>query len=66
MQIAIINYLAFFQDPRASRRRGYCLFCLTHKGNLLSYLKGESRKEKGEARTSGGIAARKQTKPILR
>jgi hypothetical protein len=57
MQVAIINYLAFFQEPRASRGRGHCLFCLTHKGSLLSYLKGESRKEKGEA------AGREQTKP---
>jgi len=31
VQIAVINYLAFFQDPRASRGRGYRLFCLTHK-----------------------------------
>lgn len=32
VQIAIVNYFAFFQDPRASRGRCYCLFCLAHKG----------------------------------
>jgi len=59
VQIAIINYLAFFQDPRASRGPRYCLFRLTHGasllnyrphscGSLLSYQKGESRKGKAE------------------
>ena len=31
MQIAIVNYLAFLQNPRAGRGRGYCLFRLTHE-----------------------------------
>jgi hypothetical protein len=49
VQIAIINYLAFFQDPRASRGRRYCLFRLTHGASLLTYRKGESRKGKNGA-----------------
>ena len=48
VQIAIINYLAFFQDPRAIRGRGYCLFCLTHEA-VYSVIETE----KGE-RTEGG------------
>src|SRR5205814_4818753 len=52
VQIAIINYLAFFQDPRARRGRGYCLFRLTHGASLLNYRKGESRKRDAEGAKS--------------
>jgi hypothetical protein len=43
VQIAIINYLAFLQNPRASRERGRCCFCLTHKRvySLIGKEKGE-------------------------
>jgi hypothetical protein len=49
MQIAIINYLAFFQDPRACRGRGDCLFGLTHEGvySVIEKEKAERRRQKG-------------------
>jgi drug/metabolite transporter superfamily protein YnfA len=49
VQIAIINYLAFFQDPRASRGRCYCLFRLTHGGvySLIGKEKAERKAERG-------------------
>jgi len=49
VQIAIINYLAFFQDPRASRGRGYCLFRLTHRGvySVIGQEKAERGRQKG-------------------
>jgi hypothetical protein len=48
MQIAVINYLAFFQDPRASRGRSYCLFGLTH-GAVYSVI-GKEKAERAEGR----------------
>ncbi len=48
MQIAIVNYLAFFQNPRAGRGRGYRLFRLTH-GKAYSVI----GKEKAESRNEG-------------
>src|SRR4030095_3297002 len=47
VQIAIINYLAFFQDPRASWGRGYCLFRLTH-GGVYSLIGKEKAERKAE------------------
>jgi hypothetical protein len=48
MQIAIINYLAFFQDSRPSRGWGYCLFGLTHGGvySVIEKEKAERTKDK--------------------
>jgi hypothetical protein len=50
VQIAIINYLAFFQNPRASRERGRFCFCLTHEGvySLIG-------KEKAERQRAGKL-----------
>ena len=53
VQIAIINYLAFFQDPRASRGRGYCLFRLTH-GGVYAFI----GKEKAERERQKGLRAK--------
>src|SRR5215510_8636207 len=44
VQIAIINYFAFFQDPRASRGR-YCMFCLTHNGAYSVIEKEKAERE---------------------
>ena len=66
VQIAIINYLAFFQDPRASRRRRYCLFRLAHEGaySVIGKEKAERKKEKRERVSAPG--GKEQTKPIVR
>ena len=59
VQIAIINYLAFFQDPCASRGRGYCLFRLTH-GAVYSLI----GREKAEMGTRKGLSAIGRRSPV--
>jgi hypothetical protein len=61
MQIAIVNYLAFFQNPRAGRGRGYCLFRLTHE-RAYSVI----GKEKAERREIGHAVATNQNKQKAR